>query len=98
MWQEILVPMLAGLIFGSLVGSFNHWLVWSALKKVEASNSPIAKNNKILGRYLIRLFVDFLAMATFLLHRDVYALLGTALGLTLIGKVLSIKYSLIKRR
>ncbi|MGI6678059.1 MAG: hypothetical protein ACOX2Q_02980 [Dehalobacterium sp.] len=89
------------------VGGFNIWVPGWVFQSLAGLVCPqeggskqfpcIAKNNKILGRYLIRLFVDFLAMATYLIHRDVYVLVGTALGLTLFGKVLSMKYSLVKK-
>lgn len=96
MWQEIIISLLVGLIFGSLVGSLNHWLVWSALKK--AGDVPLAAaKNKVMGRYLIRFVLDFLAMATFFIHKDIYVLVGTAVGLTIIGKILAIKYSLLKK-
>ncbi|MCR6545430.1 ATP synthase subunit I [Dehalobacterium formicoaceticum] len=96
MWQEILISLLVGLVFGSLIGALNHWLVWSALKKAGDVPSPAAKN-KLMGRYLIRFMLDFLAMATFFIHKDLYVLVGTAVGLTLIGKVLAVKYSFVKK-
>jgi len=96
MWQDIVVSLIIGLVFGSLVGVFNHWLVWSALKKTEHL-PPVKVRNKLMGRYLIRYGVNFLTMATYLWHRDTYILVGTAVGLTLMGKFLAVKYSLFKK-
>jgi len=96
MWQNIVISLLVGLIFGSAVGSLNHWLVWSALKKSDQLR-PAQVRNKLMGRYLIRYGVDFLALATYLWHKDTYILVGTAVGLTLIGKILAVKYSFLKK-
>lgn len=96
MWQDIVISLLVGLVFGSAVGIFNHWLVWSALMKSE--HLPPAKvRNKIMGRYLIRYAVNFLTLATYLWHKDTYILVGTAVGLTLVGKFLAVKYSVLKK-
>lgn len=96
MWQSILASLLIGLVFGSAVGAFNHWLVWSALQKTDELR-PAQVKNKFMMRYLIRYAVDFLALGTYLLHRDTYVLVGTAVGLTLIGKILAVKYSFLKK-
>lgn len=96
MWQDILIGLLVGLLFGSAAGSLNHWLVWSALKKTEHLR-PAQVRNKLMARYLIRYAVDFLALATYLWHKDTYILVGTAVGLTLIGKILAVKYSFQKK-
>lgn len=96
MWQNTVMSLLGGLVFGSIIGSLNHWLVWSALKNTDQQR-PAQVKNKLMGRYLIRYVVDFLALATYLWHKDTYILVGTALGLTLIGKVLAVKYSFLKK-
>jgi len=96
MWQDIIISLIVGILFGSAVGIFNHWLVWSALKKAE--HLPPAKaRNKVMARYLIRYAVNFITLATYLWHKDTYVLVGTALGLTLMGKYLAVKYSFFKK-
>lgn len=96
MWQNIIISSLVGLAFGSAVGSLNHWLVWSVLKKSDQFR-PAQARNKLMARYLLRYALDFFALGTYLWHNDTYILVGTALGLTLIGKVLAVKYSLVKK-
>ncbi|MGI6685653.1 MAG: ATP synthase subunit I [Bacillota bacterium] len=96
MWQDIVISLLVGVIFGSAVGILNHWLVWSALKQSEQL-SPAKARNKVMGRYLIRYAINFITLATYLWHKDTYILIGTALGLSLMGKFLAVKYSILKK-
>ena len=93
---EIVISLFIGLFFGSTVGIFNHWLVWSAFKKSDRL-PPAKARNKLMGRYLIRYAVNFLTLATYFWHRDTFILVGTAVGLTLMGKILAVKYSFFKK-
>lgn len=96
MWPDIVTGLLIGLIIGGLVGVFNHWLVWSALKKSE--HLPPAKGrNKIMVRYLIRYVINVVVLATYLWHKNTFILVGMALGLTIMAKVLAVKYSFLKK-
>ena len=96
MWLEITKSLLIGLVFGAVVGLFNHWLVWSVTKDTEGY-TPTQVQNRFMTRYLIRYFVNAVAMATYIWHKDTYILVGTAVGLTVFGKVLAIKYSSLKK-
>ena len=94
--MDIVKSLLIGLAFGALVGLFNHWLVWSVLKKSDQFTPPQAKN-KLMMRYIFRYFINVAVLATYLLHRDTYVLIGTAVGLTILGKILAVNYSFLKR-
>ncbi|MGI6066205.1 MAG: ATP synthase subunit I [Bacillota bacterium] len=96
MWMDIVKSLLIGLAFGALVGLFNHWLVWSVLKKSDQF-TPAQAKNKLMMRYIFRYFINVAVLATYLLHRDTYVLIGTAVGLTILGKILAVNYSFLKR-
>ncbi len=89
MWVKIVQSLLIGLAFGGVVAVFNHWLVWSWFKKTDKL-PPAEAKKKLMVRYLIRYLINVLTLATYLLHRDTYLLIGTAAGLVLLGKILSI--------
>lgn len=95
-WLIIVKALLIGLAFGGMVGMFNHWLVWSVMKKAE-HYTPARAKNKLMMRYLMRYFVNVLVLATYLLHRDTYMLIGTAVGLTIVAKILAINYTFLKK-
>jgi len=95
-WVEITKFLILGIAFGTIVGLFNHWLVWSVMKNIE-QYPPAKGRNKLMGRYLIRYLMNLFAMAAFLLHRNTYILIGTAVGLTVLGKILAINYAFFKR-
>lgn len=96
MWLEITKSLIIGLAFGAVVSSFNHWLVWSVTNKTEGY-TPAQVQNRFMTRYLIRYLINALAMATYLWHKDTYILVGTAVGLTVLGKVLAVKYAYVKK-
>jgi len=93
---EITKSIIIGLAFGGAVGLFNHWLVWSASKENEGE-TPRQVQNRVMGRYLIRYFINILTMATYLWHKDMYLLAGTAVGLTVLGKALAVNQTFGKK-
>lgn len=94
-WFEIVKSLFIGLAFGTVVALGNHWLIWSVIKNYEHYDPKKAKT-KVMVRYLLRYAVD--ALALFLVYKHLYILVGTAFGLTLVGKVLAAKYTFLKRR
>lgn len=95
-WLEITKSLFTGLFFGSLVAFFNHWLVWSLMKKGD-QYSPAVFKNKLMIRYIMRYFVNVLALATYLLHKETFVLVGTAVALSIVGKILAINYNFLKK-
>lgn len=92
-WFEIVKSLFEGLAFGAAVAAVNHWLIWSIVKNYDKYDPKKAKT-KLFVRYFIRYILDVLAL--FLVYKHLYVLIGTALGLTLVGKVLAAKYLLKK--
>lgn len=93
---HILKSLIMGFAMGVVVGAFNHWLVWSLLKKIEIY-SPVQGKNKLMTRYLMRYLINGAIMATFFLHKDTYILIGTAVGLVVSGKFWAINFTFFKK-
>lgn len=83
------VSAMLGLLFGTTVSLFNHFLVKQVLGKDE-NTVDLKLKNKVLMRYGIRYLLNFLAM--FLVYKNTPMLIATALGLTVNKNVLFIKY------
>lgn len=91
------ISLVQGLILGTAVSIFNHWIVVRALKKIEGLSVPQLKK-RVYSRYLIRYAV--IAAVLFLVYRyfDVYMLIATALGMTVVKNYLAVKHFIIDRK
>lgn len=80
--------LLLGLLWGGAVGIGNYCYLQWILKKNEGS-SPEQEVRVVAKTYLIRFFVNVFAL--FLVYRNMWMLVGTALGLTVFKNVIVIR-------
>jgi len=80
--------LLLGLLWGGAVGIGNYYYLQWVIKKNEG-NSPEQEVLAIAKTYIIRFFVNVFAL--FLVYRNTWMLVGTALGLTVFKNIIVIR-------
>ncbi len=83
-----LVPGLIGLVFGTAISGFNHYMLLQGIRKAEKLPGSEGKM-AIAKRYGIRYITNILAM--FLVYKNAPMLVGTAIGLTAVKNILFAK-------
>ena len=90
---HIVAQVVLGILYGSLVGFFNHQLLVKGWNKVN-SQSVLFKLDKlkrnIMVRYAVHFFIDVIALL--LVAQWLPSLLGAATGIVITQKVLIVKY------
>ncbi|MBI2874133.1 MAG: ATP synthase subunit I [Firmicutes bacterium] len=83
-------PIAEGFLLGAAVSAFNHLIVWQAIRG--SGNQPSETVQRtVMGRYLVRLATNFLALFIAFKLFDPSALLATAIGLTMARNVLVVR-------
>lgn len=93
-WKAILQYVLLGLTLGTLVSGLNHLQVWFLMKNYQKYSLSQIKS-KLKNKYKVRFFTNILVLA--LVYKNTGLLIGTAIGLIIVPKLLVLNYTLLKR-
>ena len=81
MLESYVLPLVLGFVWGLAVSAFNNFWTWKALSNVGGFFSRLV--------FIFRQGINLLAM--FLVYKNLYMLIGTALGLLAIKNVILFK-------
>lgn len=81
MLESYVLPLVLGFIWGLAVSAFNNFWTWKALNNVGGFFSRLV--------FIFRQGINLLAM--FLVYKNLYMLIGTAVGLLAIKNVILLK-------
>jgi len=90
----MIIGLLKGLLFGTAVSAFNHFLTLRILSHW-GEESAHRTRGRVAAVYFMRYLINFAVL--FLVYKNVPVLVGTAIGLTMVKNILVVKY-LIKRK
>lgn len=91
--DEMILTVILGFLFGSVISFFNHYIVINVANKMTSQNIR-SLQGKMMQRYLVRFVTNVLAL--FLVYKNPPMLIATAFGLTSAKNYLFIKYLLKK--
>ena len=88
-WAYAYALLPLGLIYGGLVGYFNHRLIIHSWNKVNPKGNLQREKQKVTGYFVLHYLID--AAALFLVCRYTALLIGAGLGMLIVQKTIVVR-------